>query len=127
MRITKPVAKRFAEAWLNGWNNKDIEAIMQHYADNIIFSSPFILKANINSTGTIRGKNDLKVYFAQALEKNPDLHFELVDTMVGSNSITLIYKRKGTMLAAEVMLLNEKGEIAEGMSHYPVDTIYDLL
>jgi hypothetical protein len=127
MKITKQFAKSFADEWVHAWNNKDIEAIMSHYADSVVFSSPFILKAQINDQGTIHGKNELRKYFEKALEKNPDLHFDVKYIMVGIKSITLIYTRKKTMLASETMILNVEGKVVEGLSHYPVDDIYQLL
>jgi hypothetical protein len=123
MKITKQFARHFAGEWIQAWNNRDTEAIMNHYADAIVFSSPFILKAQMNDSGTIHGKIELKKYFERALEKNPDLHFDLKHVMVGIKSITLIYLRKKTMLASEVMILNDDGKIAEGLSHYPVEDI----
>lgn len=124
MKITKQFAKSFADEWVRAWNSKDIEAIMSHYVDNVVFSSPFIFKAHINDTGTIHGKSELRKYFEKALEKNPDLHFDLKHTMVGIKSITLIYTRNKTMLASEAMILNDEGKVVEGLSHYPVDDIY---
>lgn len=100
---------------------------MSHYADDIIFSSPFILKNGINDNGTIHGKAGLKTYFENALSKNPDLHFDLKHIMIGIKSITLIYVRKHILLSSETMILNDKGLIIEGLSHYPVEDIYELL
>ena len=94
MKITKQFAKSFADKWVHAWNNKDIEAIMNHYVDDVVFSSPFILKAQMNVTGTIYGKAELKTYFERAISKNSDLHFDLKHIMVGIKSITLIYTRK---------------------------------
>ena len=127
MKITKEFAKNFAGEWVQAWNSKHIEAVMSHYADNVVFSSPFILKAQINASGTIIGKSELKKYFETALEKNPDLHFDLKYTMVGIKSVTLIYTRKKTMLSSETMILNNEGKIVEGLSHYPVDDIYEFV
>src|SRR6185436_8618347 len=101
MKISKPFARQFAQDWVQAWNNKDLEGILRHYDEQIVFSSPFILKAQINKEGTIHGKNELRKYFEKALEKNPDLHFDLKHVMVGIKSITLIYLRKQTLLASE--------------------------
>lgn len=127
MKITRQFAKNFADEWVQAWNNKDIEAIMSHYVDSVVFSSPFILKAQINDKGTIQGKSELRKYFESALVKNPNLHFDLKHIMVGIKSITLIYTRKGTMLASEAMILNDEGKVVEGLSHYSVDSIYEVL
>jgi ketosteroid isomerase-like protein len=126
MKITRPFATNFADEWINAWNSKDIEAIMGHYVEGVVFSSPLVLKTKINDSGTIHGKSELRKYFEKALEKNQDLHFELKYIMVGIKSITLIYMRKKTMLASEVMILNDQGKVVEGLSHYPIDDIYEL-
>jgi len=127
MTITQQFAQQFANEWITAWNNGDMEAIMSHYADEVIFSSPLILKSRTNDKGTIHGKAALKTYFKHALSKNPDLHFDLKHIMVGIKSITLLYTRKQVMPACETMILNEDGLIVEGLSHYPVDSIYELL
>ena len=127
MKISREFARQFADDWVKAWNDKKIDRIMDHYADAVVFSSPFVLKAQINETGTLHGKAELKRYFERALQKNPDLIFDLKHIMVGIKSITLIYMRNRTMLASEVMLLDKDGKVSEGLSHYPVDDIYELL
>lgn len=121
MKITKQFAITFAEKWISSWNNREIGSILSHYSEDVVFSSPFILKSQIDSEGTIHGKNELKKYFGMALEGNIDLHFDLKHIMVGIKSITLIYIRSGKMLASEVMIFNEEGRVIEGLSHYPAD------
>lgn len=121
MKVTKQFAKNFADKWIHAWNNRNVEIIMSHYTNNIVFSSPLILKAQINDKGTIQGKSELRKYFERALEKNTDLNFELKHIMVGIKSITLIYIRNKTMLASEVMILNDEGKVVEGLSHYQLD------
>ncbi|MBX9448831.1 MAG: nuclear transport factor 2 family protein [Taibaiella sp.] len=44
MRITQQFAGHFAQEWVNAWNTGDIEAIMRHYAEDVRFMSPFLLK-----------------------------------------------------------------------------------
>ena len=127
MKITKQFAERFADSWINAWNHQEIESIMNHYDDDVVFSSPFILKSQIGSKGMLHGKSELEKYFEIALEKNPNLYFELKQIMVGIKSITLIYNRNRTMLASEAMKFNEDGKVVEGYSHYTIDNVFDLL
>ena len=42
--------------------------------------------------GSLIGKDAVRSYWAKASELIPDLHFELVTTLVGVNSITLYYQ-----------------------------------
>lgn len=127
MKLSQQFTKNFAERWIADWNKKDIQAILSHYNDHVVFSSPMMLKTQFFEPGTLHGKIELKKYFELALARNPALFFELHQVMVGIKSITLLYTRNQTMLAAEVMLLNDKGLITEGLSHYPADDIYGML
>jgi hypothetical protein len=127
MKISYEFAESFAVGWLKAWNTGNIEAILEHYSDDIAFSSPFVLKSGPSTGGTVKGKSALRKYFEGALEKNPGLQFELKHIMVGIKSITLIYVRNGSMLAAETMIFNDEGKVTEGLSHYPAESIYGIL
>lgn len=54
---------------------------------------------------------------AKALERNPHLHFELVTTLIGVNSITLYYKEMRG-LSAEVFHVNADGKVVRAYAHY---------
>ena len=104
--ISKGRAQELAQDWIDAWNSHDIDRILSHYSDEIVLTSPFIIKLLGDSSGTIQGKAGLKSYFMKGLEAYPDLKFELYQTLIGVNSITLYYKTVNEMLAAEVMLFD---------------------
>ena len=33
-------ARRFTETWLRDWNTHDLDAILAHYSDDVVFTSP---------------------------------------------------------------------------------------
>jgi hypothetical protein len=107
-----------AEHWLDAWNTHDLEAIMAHYSDDVVFYSPFIQKLNNDPDGCIKGVEGLKAYFQKALTAYPDLQFEPYHVLEGVNSLVLYYKSVGNRLAAEMMLLNEEGKVKEVRAHY---------
>ena len=82
------------------------------------FSSPFIVKVLGEPSGTIVGKDDLQVYFEKGLDAYPELRFELMNVLVGVDSVTLYYRGVRNMLAAEVMLFDECGKVATVIAHY---------
>lgn len=108
----------FAMEWLQDWNNHDLEAIMDHYADTIVFYSPLIQKINNDPTGRIQGKENLRAYFSKGLQAYPDLNFELYHVLEGVNSVVLYYKSVGNRLSTEMMVLNEEGKVVEVRAHY---------
>ncbi|MFB6455469.1 nuclear transport factor 2 family protein [Chitinophaga sp. Hz27] len=107
-----------ATAWLEAWNAHDMDAIMSHYDDEIEFYSPIIVRINNDPAGRIKGKAALRSYFERALAAYPELHFELYHILEGINSLVLYYKSVNNSLSAEMMVLNEKGLIAQVRAHY---------
>lgn len=108
----------FAQEWLNAWNRHDMEAIMAHYAEDIIFYSPIIQKINNDPKGCIHGKTALQAYFSKALVAYPELHFELYHILEGVNSVVLYYKSVGNRLSTEMMVLDDTGKVKEVRAHY---------
>ncbi len=51
------------------------------------------------------------MYWQKALQKIPDLHFELIDVMEGINSVALYYKSVMNKKAVEVMFFNDEGKV----------------
>ncbi|MEH6304909.1 nuclear transport factor 2 family protein [Olivibacter sp. CPCC 100613] len=110
--------KRFTSAWIQAWNDHNLEVILEHYADNVDFRSPIIWQLQINECGNIMDKQVLRAYFEKALLKYPDLTFELYHELYGVNSVVLVYRSVSNSLSAEYMELNEEGKIQRVRAHY---------
>jgi hypothetical protein len=105
--LTAGKASQFAEKWIEAWNNHDLEHIVTHYADDIVFSSPFVASVGGVATGTLCGRAELRVYFKEALSKFPSLRFELRTVFHGTDALTIIYESVNDLLAAETMVLSD--------------------
>lgn len=116
--LTQQTANAIATDWITAWNSHNIQAIMHHYADDITFTSPFIIRINNDPTGTITSKPALQQYFERALTAYPDLKFELFHVLASVNSVVLYYKSVNNLLAAECMLLNDEGKVRQVYAHY---------
>ncbi len=92
--IDKSFAKHFADAWIEAWNSHDLDRILEHYADDFEFASPFIVKVVGEPSGVLRGKRAIGAYWAIALERNPHLEFELRSVLWGVNSLVIHYHRR---------------------------------
>ena len=104
-------AKTLAQQWCEAWNSKDLERILKHYADDVVLYSPYALKRlGEMSKGKVQGKALLGKYFSIGLQSAPELHFQLVDVLLGIDEITILYRRETGILVADVMSFNEKGE-----------------
>ena len=116
--ISKEFATSFSREWIDSWNRHDIDQIILHYADSIDFTSPFIVQLNNDPNGRITNKEDLKDYFSRALKTYPDLHFQLIDTLMSVNSLIIYYQSVNNLIAAEYFQFDDHGKIIEVKAHY---------
>ena len=116
--ISEEQAAAFARDWFDAWNRHDLEAILAHYDENVVFRSPFVAKLAGEPFGTLRGRTRLRAYFAEALRKYPDLHFSDLRVHAGVSSVALTYRSVAGLDAAEVMTLDAAGRVVAVDAHY---------
>lgn len=117
--MDKALAQRFATEWLDAWNARDIEAILSHFTDDVVFSSPLALQLIEGSDGVICGKENLRTYWSEGLRRSPALHFEIEDLYVGVDTLVIHYRNHSGGLVNEV--LNFEGPLViEGHATYLV-------
>lgn len=115
--LTREFGEHFAHEWIEAWNSHDLERILSHYTDDFTMSSPYIAQIAGEPSGTLTGKPAVRAYWAAALERMPTLHFELVQTLVGADSV-VIYYRGVRGLAAEVFFFGEGLLVMRAAAHY---------
>ena len=115
-------AEYFASDWIDSWNSHDLPRILSHYADDFAMTSPKIIQLADEPSGTLRGKAAIGAYWAKALQLIPDLHFELITTLVGVNSVTLYYQGAQGRLAADVFHFNQEQKVIQAFAHYSILT-----
>lgn len=118
--IDKKFAEHFAQEWMDAWNSHDLNRILSHYTDDFEMSSPKIIQIAGEPSGALKGKTAVGAYWAKALQRIPDLHFEIISLLVGVGSITLYYKSIGGQLAAEVLHFGPDHKVFKADAHYAV-------
>ena len=118
--MEKSFAKQFAQDWIEAWNAHDLNQVLSPYAENFEMSSPRIIDIAGEPSGLLKGKASVGAYWAIALQRIPELHFELVTSLVGVNSITLYYKSVRGQLAAEVFHFGPDLKVVKAFAHYAV-------
>ena len=108
----------FAERWYAAWNARDVDAILELYAADVEFSSPYIAALGFGADGVIIGKRLLRDYFQRALSRAPDLSFTPESLCVGARGHTLIYRNHRGERAAEHHQMNASGLIARADATY---------
>ena len=110
-------AREFAQDWIDSWNTHDLDRILTHYEEDVTLTSPVALK--LQGTATINGKAALRDYFSRGLQAFPNLRFDLIDILWGTETIVIYYLNnvRGNK-TAEVMLLNPSCKIRNVWANY---------
>ena|SRR5579872_6571389 len=90
--IERAWAEAFARDWIDAWNAHDLARILAHYADDFEMTSPLIVQRLGVAAGKLKGKEAIRAYWGQGLAAAPNLHFTLLDIMVGVNSLAILYE-----------------------------------
>ncbi|HTC01631.1 MAG TPA: nuclear transport factor 2 family protein [Ferruginibacter sp.] len=99
-----------ATDWIDAWNKRDIDRIMNHYANDVEFHSPTVNKRWNITEGKLIGKEKLKQHFLKGFEEMPNLHFEFINVVEGKNSVTINYKRENGQLVSDYVEFDENGK-----------------
>jgi len=116
--LAEAEARELAADWVHAWNSHDIDAILAHYAQDVVLVSPVAARLLQEPAGTVRGKAALRAYFTLGLEAYPDLRFELVDVMWGLASVVLCYRNQKGTKTAEFMELDAHGKVVRVVANY---------
>lgn len=119
MAIGREEAEAFVGHWLNAWNSHDLEAILAHFHDEVIFTSPLAARLVPESEGVIRGKAALRSYWAVALSRVPALHFTLTGICTGHDLIVIQFRNEQGQNRAEILRLRD-GLAFEGHGTYAI-------
>lgn len=116
--ISKEQAASLAERWIAAWNTRELSSILALYTEDFSMSSPYIAHLMNEPSGTLSGRAAVGAYWARALEKYPDLHFDLSAVHTGANSVVVVYRSNRSGEAAEIFFLSSEGLIASAAAHY---------
>ncbi|WP_211588682.1 nuclear transport factor 2 family protein [Allorhizocola rhizosphaerae] len=101
--MDKSWALSFADQWVRDWNSHDIKAVLAHFADDVVFTSPLAARVIPESGGVVRGKEALRAYWTQAFSQVPDLRLELVSLFVGVSTVVIGFRNQKGDLRGEVL------------------------
>ena len=119
--IATKFAQEFAKQWVASWNSHDLDRVMSHYTDDFEITSPFIATLMQEPTGMIKGKENVRAYWAKALKRIPDLTFGLIDILISVDSITIYYNAILGKRAAEVLFFDGNHKVKRSIAHYHLE------
>jgi len=95
-------AQAFAEQWVADWNAHDIDALLEHFTDDVVFTSPVAIRL-FGGDGVIRGREALRKYWSEGVRLIPDLHFEVLALYVGVTTLVINYRNQAGGVVNEVL------------------------
>lgn len=101
--VSTPEPGTFAEEWSAAWNRRDVEGVLAHFHDDVVFSSPVAAEMVPGSGGVVRGKAALREYWTTALAALPELRFEVVGVYQGQSVLVINYRNERGRLVNEVL------------------------
>ncbi len=116
--MTRDEAWTLANHWVAAWNNHDLDAIMAHYEDAVVLTSPVAAQLLGTPDGRIVGKSNLRAYFQRGLDAYPGLRFHLEDVLWGVNSVLLYYTNQKGTHTGEFLELSAAGKVTRVVANY---------
>ncbi|MEV0268385.1 nuclear transport factor 2 family protein [Hamadaea sp. NPDC050747] len=115
--ITKEWAAEFSRHWVDAWNSHDLEAILAHFHDDVVFTSPVAAQLLPDTGGVLRGKEALRAYWGKGLQAIPDLRFSVEAVFAGVSTIVISYRNQRGNVVNEVLIFD--GDlVAQGHGTY---------
>ncbi|MDP2345833.1 MAG: nuclear transport factor 2 family protein [Deltaproteobacteria bacterium] len=105
-----------ARAWLERFNARDLEGLLDLYTDDAVHVSPKLRERQPETQGEIRGKAALSAWWKGSFERLPQLRYEERRIAADGDSVFLEYLRKvpgePDLVVAELYVVDEGGKIA---------------
>jgi hypothetical protein len=102
-----PDPQTFADDWVLAWNAHDVEAVLTHFHEDVVFTSPVAARVLPDSDGVVRGKDALRHYWTTALKMLPDLHFVVIGVYQGESTLVINYRNHRGELVNEVLTFDD--------------------
>ena len=114
MISTHSDAEKFAAEWAAAWNRRDAEAVLAHFHDDILFTSPTALA--VIGSPAVRGKNALRAYWSTALERISSIRFTVIRVLWDSvrRELAIIYRAHidgRSMTVSENLIFGDDGRV----------------
>lgn len=111
-------AQQFARDWIAAWNSHVLDRILEHYADNVVLTSPTAARLLNDAAGTVTGIVAPRSYFQRGIEAYPNVDFELLDVFAGLSSVVLLFKNQRGTRTAEFMEFDSAGKVVRVVANY---------
>ncbi len=98
--------------WFDAFNKKELEKLLSLYDDEAQHFSPKLKIRQPETNGLIIGKEAMRVWWQDAFDRLPSLHYKVTSLTANSDRVFMEYVRQ--VLNEEDMLVAEVLEVRDG-------------
>ena len=120
--MTFPDPAAFVTDWIEAWNRLDVEAVLAHFHEDALFSSPLAQRLLGANEAVVQGKPAIRSYWQQALQVNEELHFTLESYSVGIDIIVIQFRNQDDILRNEVLVF-DGDRVRFGYGTFPAELV----
>lgn len=110
-----------AHSWFEAFNAHNLEKLLSLYDDEAQHFSPKLKVIHPETKGLITGKNALRIWWQEAFDRLPTLHYKVTSLTSSPERVFMEYVRivegEDEMLIAEVLEIKEEKIIASRVYH----------
>jgi ketosteroid isomerase-like protein len=110
----------FAAEWCSAWNAHDLNRVLEHFHDDVVFTSPVAAGLFPETGGVMRGKAALRAYWQEGLRRIPDLHFTIETVFAGIDTLVIQYLNQKGVSVCEVLIF-DGAQVCAGHGTYPTN------
>jgi ketosteroid isomerase-like protein len=110
MPFTVAEKRAFAQHWVDAWNRRDLDQILEHYAADVEFEADTVVRRWQKPDGKLKGLAELREHFLLGLELAPNLHFEIEDVFASPSGYAVLYSRENGNRVLDAVELNLEGK-----------------
>jgi hypothetical protein len=110
-----------AHAWFEAFNSQNLEKLLSLYDDEAQHFSPKLKINKPETNGYINGKDALRLWWSEAFENLPTLHYKVTSLTSNADRVFMEYTRMVTgesdMLVAEVLEIRDNKIVFSRVYH----------
>lgn len=103
--------KSIAIKWFEAFNKHNIEMLLDLYHDDAAHYSPKLKIHRPETNGYIQGKEALRVWWTDAFNRLPELHYEIINLTADEEQVFMEYLRQtpgeDDLRVGEVLVIKE--------------------
>ena len=91
--MTSPANAYLATKWINAFNDKDIETLIDLYHDGAEHYNPKLTISHLDSNTSVKGKENLRQWFEDTFTKIPSITYEASTLTADDHRVIVEYIR----------------------------------